>query len=82
MATLTGITKNGAGALLGSCECFLFKYDSGAHTLTQMDYQVSNATTGFYVFTTADSDPLYLVTSFKDGSPNVFDVTDHNLQPV
>jgi hypothetical protein len=47
-----------------------------------MDYVVSDGSTGAYSFTTADSDPLYMVAAFKDGTPNVRDVTDHNLQPV
>ena len=83
MSTLTGVTKNNSGVPLGSCDVFLFKYDSGASTLTQMDFVTSDPTTGVYTFTgIADTLAVYLVTAFKNGTPNVFDVTDHNLQPV
>jgi hypothetical protein len=82
MATIASVTKDKNGVKLVSCDVFLFKYDSSAHTLTQMDYVVSDGSTGAYSFTTADSDPLYMVAAFKDGTPNVRDVTDHNLQPV
>ena len=79
---ITGVTKDKDGAVLGSCECFLFK-DNGDNTLSFVAYQVSNASTGVYDFTgLADNDAAYLVYSVKDGSPNVFDVTDHVLQPV
>ncbi len=84
MTTITGTTRNNAGIILGSCECFLFKYDGTAHTLTQTgSFVTSDPTTGIYTFTgIADSDPFYMVTAFKNGSPNVFDVTDHTLTPV
>jgi hypothetical protein len=80
---LSGITGNNVGAALGSCDCFLFKYDSSAHTLVQKDYVTSNSSTGAYTFTgVADTAAAYMVTSFKNGTPNVFDMTDHNLQPI
>jgi len=79
---ITGVTKNNAGAVLGNCDCFLFKHDSGAHTLTQIDYTISDGSTGAYAFTgIADNDAAYTVTFFKDGTPNVFDVLDRNLVP-
>ena len=80
---ISGVTKDDAGALLGSCECFLFKYDSGANTLTQSDFVTSDAVTGAYTFAAiADDDPAYLVTAFKDGAPSFYDASDHNLQPL
>ncbi len=84
MTTLSGVTRNNTGAPLVSCECFLFKYDGTAHTLTQIGSMVtSDAGTGAYSFTgIADSDPAYMVLAFKNGSPDVFDCTDHNLTPV
>lgn len=79
---ITGVTKNNSGVPLGSCDVFLFKYNSGTHTLAQVDYVTSNGTTGAYTFSSiADGDAAYMVAAFKDGSPNAFDLTDHNLQP-
>lgn len=79
---LEGITKDKNGDVLGSCPCYLFK-DNQDNTLTYVGYVLSNAVTGAYSFTgIGDSDAQYIVVAWKDGSPNVFDVTDHVLQPV
>jgi hypothetical protein len=76
---INGVTKDNDGDPLGSCECFCFK-DNGDNTLTFIDHTVSNSSTGAYTFTVPDSDSAYLVYSYKDDSPHVFDVTDHVLQ--
>jgi len=80
--TISGVTKNNAGAIVGSCDVFLFQYNSGTTTLTQVGYMVSDPTTGAYSFTPPDSTATYMTAAFKAGSPNVFDVTDHNLQQI
>lgn len=77
-----GITYDKTGSVLGEVECYLFK-DNGDNTLTYLDYQLSNVSTGVYLFTEiADNDAAYLVVAWKDDSPHVFDVTDHVLQPT
>lgn len=79
--TLTGVTKNNTGSPLGTCECFLVK-DNLDDTYTFVAYQQSNGS-GVYNFTgIVDNDANYQVIAWKDGSPNVFDVTDHVLQPT
>lgn len=79
---LEGVTYDKNGDILVSCECYLYK-DNGDNTLTFVGYVASNGGTGAYSFTgIGDNDAAYLVVFIKDGSPNVFDVTDHVLQPV
>lgn len=78
---VSGITKDKNGNILGSCECHLLK-DNLDNTLTFVGYVLSNATTGAYSFTVWDNDAQYLVVSWKDDTPHVFDVTDHVLQPI
>lgn len=78
--SLTGITKNNAGSVLGTCECFLVK-DNLDDTYSFVAYQQSNGS-GVYNFTgVADNDAQYQVIAWKDNTPHVFDVTDHVLQP-
>ncbi len=77
---LEGITYDKDGDVLGSCEVYLFKDNGAAFTLSFIDYVVSDFITGAYSFTVSDEDD-YLVVAFKDLTPNVFDVTDHNLLP-
>lgn len=79
---LEGVTYDKNGDILGTCECYLYK-DNGDNTITFVNYVASNGGTGAYSFTgIVDNDAAYLVVFIKDGSPNVFDVTDHVLQPV
>lgn len=79
---LGGTTYDKNGSALGSVECYLFK-DNGDNTLTYLDYELSNVSTGVYLFTgIADNDSAYLVVAWKDDTPHVFDVTDHNLTPT
>jgi len=79
---LDGITKDNAGTALGSCECHLFK-DNLDDTSSFVAHLTSNVSTGAYSFTgLTDNDSQYFVVAWKDDAPHVFDVTDHNLQPV
>lgn len=79
---IEGVTYNKDQQILGSVECYLYK-DNLDNTLTFVGYVLSNAGTGAYLFTgIVDTDAQYLIVFLKDGSPNVFDVTDHVLQPV
>ncbi len=79
---LDGITYDKDAVALGSVECYLYK-DNGDNTVTWLDYQLSNSSTGVFSFTgIADNDPNYLIVFFKDDAPTVMDVTDHNLTPV
>ena len=79
---LDGITYDKDSVILGEVECYLYK-DNGDNTITWLDYQLSNVSTGVYSFTgLTDNDPNYLVAFFKDDTPTVMDVTDHNLTPV
>ncbi len=79
---MEGVTKNLAGAALGSCHCFLVKHTGGS-TMEYLDYTLSNASTGVYSFTgIVDNDSEYLVIAWKDDTPHVFDATDYVLTPV
>lgn len=75
-------TKDKNDDVLGSCPCFLVK-DNGDDTYSFIAYQLSNAVTGLVSFTgLGDNDPAYQIIAWKDDTPHVFDVTDHNLTPV
>lgn len=79
--TLAGITKDDAGAALGSCDVYCWK-KNGNDSWVFIGYQVSNATTGAYSFATEDTDASYMVVASKADTPHVFDVTDYVLAPV
>lgn len=80
--TLSGVTKDKDGNILGSCECFLLK-DNLDNTASFIDQVTSNAVTGAYQFTNiVDNDANYMVVAWKDDVPHVFDTTDHVLQPA
>jgi len=79
---IDGITKNNSGTALGSCETFLIK-DNQDQTASFLAHQVSNVSTGAYSFTgLTDDSTSYIVISWKDDDPHVFDTTDHILKPV
>lgn len=79
--SLTGITKDNGGSTLGLCECYLVK-NGFDNTYSFQLYTISDAT-GAYTFTgIVDIETGYQVISWKDNSPNVFDVTDHVLTGV
>jgi len=80
--TLSGITKDLAGSALGLCQVYLVK-DNGNNTYTWIDHVQSTSGTGAYEFTGLnDNDATYQVIAWRDLAPNVFDVTDHVLQPT
>jgi hypothetical protein len=81
--TISGVTKDKNGSILGSCEVALFKAD----TATPPSYEfkaktTSDAVTGAYSFNVYDQDAQYMVYSIKDDTPHVFDATDNVLQGV
>ncbi len=78
--TLAGITRDNAGAVLGSVLVYLFR-DNGDSTATYIAQQTSNASTGAYSFTLFPGS-TYFVTGNLAGSPDRFDVTDRNLAAV
>ncbi len=76
-----GITKDKDGTALSSCKTFLLQ-DNLDDTVSQIDFQTSNGS-GVFSFTgLTDNSATYIVMTWKDGSPNVMDVSDHNLTPV
>ena len=80
---ITGTTYDNVGDILGGCDCYLLKYNSGTDIFTQVDFVTSNASTGAYSFTAmADNDPYYAVAFYLSGTPDLFDITDRNLIPV
>ena len=77
---ITGVTKDNAGSVLGSCEVFLVK-DEGSNVFSFVAHTTSDGT-GNYTFTNMiDNDANYQVIAWKDDAPHVFDVTDWVLQP-
>jgi hypothetical protein len=74
--SLTGITRDSVGALLGICVTELLQ--SGGDILTQST--VSDAG-GNFTFTNPGSGPFF-IRSYKDGAPNLAGVTDRNLIAV
>ena len=79
---LEGITYDNVGSILGSVKCHLYK-DNLDNTISFVAYVLSNAVTGAFTFSgIGDNDPQYLIVYIKDGSPNDFDVSDHELTPV
>jgi hypothetical protein len=79
---IVGVTKDKDGNTLGTCECFLYKLNVGEDDATFIAHDQSDVS-GNYVFGgIEDQDARYLVIAWKDGSPNVFDCTDHVLVPT
>ncbi len=79
---LSGVTRNNAGVILGSCDVYLMK-DGLDDTFSFEGHTTSHATTGVYTFSdVGDTLAQYLVIAWKDDSPHVFDATDYVLQPV
>ena len=78
---ISGVTRDAAGDPLGSCDVYLVK-DQGSDVFAYVDYQLSNASTGAFTFTTPDNDPNYQIIAFKDGSPNLMDCTEWTITPA
>jgi uncharacterized repeat protein (TIGR02543 family) len=77
---IEGKTYSKNGPILATCKCLLLK-DNQDDTCTVVDYTTSDGN-GDYNFTSiADDDSQYFVYAWKDDSPHIFDVTDHNLLP-
>jgi hypothetical protein len=70
---LSGVTKDGAGNILGSCTVWLFKASDKSYVAST----TSDPTTGVYSFQVTVG-IAYFVRAFKDGS-NVFGCTDDDL---
>ena len=77
---IEGKTYDKNGSIIASVKCLLLK-DNQNNTCTVIDYTTSDAN-GDYSFTgLSDNDAQYLVYAWKDDTPHVFDVTNHNLLP-
>ena len=76
---VTGVTKDNEGNVLGECQLYLFKDELGSPRL--IDETTSDETTGEYTLEAFDQDEDYFVVAFKDGEPDVFDVSPRTIQP-
>jgi hypothetical protein len=74
--SLAGITRDSAGAPLGSCVTELLQ--SGGDILKDV---VTSDGSGNFTFSNPGSGPFF-VRSYKDGAPNLAGVTDRNLIAV
>jgi len=81
--SVSGVTRDNAGNLLGSCDVFLLKYNSGTHLFTQIAHMTSSAVTGAFTFSgLSDNASSYCIVAWLDGTPHVFDISDRNITPV
>lgn len=72
---ISGITLDAAGNVLGGCTVILFRTADNSVEETQ----VSDATTGYYIFSSInDAGPFYVV-AYKPGSPDVTGATVDTL---
>jgi hypothetical protein len=76
--SISGITKDSSGSVLGSCVVELF--------YTQTDFPLSkvtsDATTGAYSFNCSPNAGNYYAVAYKAGSPDVAGTTVNTLAPV
>jgi hypothetical protein len=79
--TLSGITRDSTGNPLVSCDVYCFK-DNGNNTATFVGNTTSNSSTGAYSFLVSGEGNNYFVVAFKDGSPNLSDITTRDLAPT
>jgi len=78
---VAGVTRDSDGDPLGSCDVHLLHYLSDVFTF--IAHTTSHSSTGAYSFPICPaSSGAYAVVARKEGSPNVFDVTDFTLTPV
>lgn len=68
-----GTTKDEAGDAEGSCDVYLI---DSTNPPAMIDHQVSNVTTGVYLFTDLPDASTVRTIAFKDGTPDLMDVTD------
>lgn len=76
--SISGITKDSSGSVLGSCVVELF-YTSTDLPLSKV---ISNATTGAYSFNCSPNAGNYYAVAYKTGSPDVAGTTVNTLAPV
>lgn len=74
--TITGITKDSAGAALAACQVQLFRTVDDAFV-----QEVTSDGAGAYVLTPTVSGPFYIV-AYKAGSPDVAGTTLNTLIPA
>lgn len=75
---ISGITKNSAGAALGSCTVELFQ----TATDLPLEKLVSDASTGAYAFSSVGLGQTYYIVAYKAGSPDVAGTTVNTLVGV
>ena len=78
--TVSGVTYNKSGSILGGCTVSLFKH-TGSGVFSYVGTTTSDVETGDYSLIAPDNDAAYMVVAFKADSPHVFDVSDYNLEP-
>jgi len=77
--TLAGVTRDSAGAVLGSCTVKLFRQSDDLMVATV----TSDAVTGAYSFVRGGDDIfVYYVLAYAPGSPQKHGVTDRSLVPA
>jgi len=79
--SITGITKDRAGNRLGNCEVALFRMMGGSPPTYLFIESGTSDGNGDYSFTNLIK-TKYFVRAQKDGSPNVFDTTDNEVESV
>jgi len=79
--TISGVTKDNDGAVVGSVVVSLFK-DKGSGIYQYVDTVTSHSGTGAYSFTLInDSDAKFMAVGQKADSPHIFDCSDNVLTP-
>lgn len=76
--TVSGVTYDKSGNILGSCTVYLFK-DNGDSTATFIGATTSNAGTGAYSFTVYPGSTYFVVAFGVKSAVDVFDCTDRIL---
>ncbi len=79
---VVGVTKDKDGNTLGTCETHLFKMNVAGDAAAWISHDQSDVSGDYEHTGLEDDDARYFVVAWKDGSPNVFDVTDHVLEPT
>ena len=77
---ISGVTYDKNGSILIGCTVYLFKFTDGVPAYVELT--TSDGITGAYSFELEDNDASYMIVAHKAGTPNLYDVTDKNLQPV
>lgn len=78
---LRDVTRNSLGNPVGGVQVSLFKH-IGTGVYDYVGTTVSDIETGEFEFSVFDDDPAYMIYGRREGTPNTFDATDSNLQPV